>query len=130
MDKDRFMIYPLYFDATKTYSQGRKCPLKVCVSKPTCPEIQSALKFLDLPHTFESEKRHPRDPFTYGRFSIERKYGRKHVIEGILGVIKESRNVKVEIKPEVKPVVEEHKAADPANPLGFVARKKKKVAKK
>lgn len=69
-------------------------------------------------------KRHPKEPFVYGRFCIDKKYGKKYVIEGAKQTILDERNKsKFDTKTEAS---KDSKKIAPNNPLNLVARKKKK----
>ena len=57
-DRDRIIIYPCYFDSTKSESQGRKVPKRLAVPSPKLEEIYEAAKDLNLDPVIE-EKPHP-----------------------------------------------------------------------
>ncbi|RVD91087.1 signal recognition particle Srp19 [Tubulinosema ratisbonensis] len=132
MDKDSFCLYPIYLDSSRPYSRGRKYPLNKCLPQPTSQEIQLALNQLEIQHNFDDTKRHPRDPFVYGRFSIKKSFDKAYIIKGLASVIKENRVRKVENekKKEIKAETQTKKEVINANnPLGLQPKKKKKGKK-
>lgn len=91
MDRDYFLLYPIYINQNKTISEGRKFCKTLCIANPTYAEIKMALEAMGLEFTEEINKRHPRDFFNYGRFSIKKKYGKQFVIQGLKHHIEEIR---------------------------------------
>lgn len=132
MERDSFCLYPIYLDSLRPYSKGRKYPLNKCIKQPTAQEIQVALNQLEIQHKYDSTKRHPRDPFVYGRFSIKKSYDKNYIIRGLASVISENRVKKVESekKKEIKDETESKSGvSDPRNPLGLQPKRKKKNKK-
>ncbi|KAJ3380574.1 hypothetical protein HDU92_005888 [Lobulomyces angularis] len=69
--KDWQCIYPVYIDASKPVSEGRRISTKYAVKEPACCYIAEACKRLNFQNVVvESGKRHPRDQLTYGRVRI------------------------------------------------------------
>ena len=124
MQDGHFCIYPIYMDAQRTLACGRKYPMSECVARPGLSEIIHALQRLGIDHSVDTTKRHPRDPFVYGRVHVNRKYGRRYVIGGLVKEIVSGRSAAEVQKAAQKPG--KSKEADPKNPLNLVARKKKK----
>lgn len=118
-----FCVYPIQIDSTRSIKKGRRFPLSLCIPNPLFVEIQRALQKLGVEHTIDPTKRHPKEPFVYGRFCIDKKYGKKYVIEGAKQTILDERNKPKEVKTEVS---KDTKKVAPNNPLNLVARKKKK----
>ncbi|KAH9411018.1 putative SRP19 protein [Ordospora pajunii] len=92
MDNSHFCLYPVYIDSMKSASEGRKYGIGVCVPAPKWHEIKSALCKLDIEHVSEPGSKHPRDFLNPGRFRIDKKYGKKFVVEGLSTTILEERN--------------------------------------
>ena len=60
-NRENFVIYPSYFNANLTRSNGRKQPLSESVKRPTSEELDKILKSLKF--TFKSEiKARPSNP--------------------------------------------------------------------
>ena len=56
----KVIVWPAYFDSSRTQREGRRLPLKLCVSTPTLKEIVEAAKLLGLNPQFKPEARYPR----------------------------------------------------------------------
>jgi signal recognition particle subunit SRP19 len=63
-------LYPIYFDASRTLSQGRRVPASLAVRNPLAREIASACSRLHLPTLLEPEKTHPKDWANPGRVKV------------------------------------------------------------
>ncbi|EEQ82549.1 hypothetical protein NCER_100726 [Vairimorpha ceranae BRL01] len=131
-----YVLYPVYFDANKKISEGRKYHKNLCVSSPTFLEITNALKYLEIDCTAEIDKRHPRDYFRSGRFKINKMYGKKNLIEGLRDTIIKSRIKNSSVKPvqrmsteKVPEFITTKKGEIIENKLNLVARKKNKQKK-
>lgn len=57
------MLWPNYFDSTKTRLQGRKIPKNMGVPSPRLDEIQKAAEKLGLPLEVVPDAKHPRAPW-------------------------------------------------------------------
>lgn len=128
MNKDSFCIYPIYIDSRRSLSNGRKYALKNCISNPLFNEISEALDEIHVEYKRENEKRHPKEPFVYGRVHIHKKYGKQYILDGILNYIRNKRN-----KSDIKSVTLEEKSIKKSssnNPLKLVPKKKKNSKKK
>jgi len=55
----RIVVWPAYFDSSKTRSQGRMVPKSMAVESPTAEEIYDACLDLKLASTLEPAKRLP-----------------------------------------------------------------------
>ena len=63
-------IYPLYFDASRTRSEGRRVGKEEAVSNPLAREIVDAVQMLGLKTVFEPAKTHPKDWSNPGRVRV------------------------------------------------------------
>lgn len=68
-------LYPLYFDANRTRSQGRRVSQELAVQNPLAREIVDAVQLLGLDTVFEPGKIHPRDWSNPGRVRVLIKEG-------------------------------------------------------
>lgn len=91
MEGEYFCLYPVYIDSTRSVSEGRKYRRELCVPKPRYQEIKRALEKLEIEHTGEASKRHPRDFFGSGRLHVKKAYGKRFVVEGVSQTILECR---------------------------------------
>jgi len=55
----RIVVWPAYFDSSKTRSQGRMVPKSMAVESPTAEEIYEACLDLKMASTLEPTKRLP-----------------------------------------------------------------------
>ncbi|KAJ3130539.1 signal recognition particle subunit [Nowakowskiella sp. JEL0407] len=67
-------VYPVYIDSTKTMSEGRRVPKDIGISEPVIMFMAEAVRTLQLNCIAEMSKRHPRDPFTFGRLRVQIKF--------------------------------------------------------
>ncbi|KAA8910110.1 signal recognition particle, SRP19 subunit [Sphaerosporella brunnea] len=63
-------LYPVYFDATRSYAQGRKVAKEFAVENPLAREIADACGALGLQAVFEPGKTHPKDWGNPGRVKV------------------------------------------------------------
>ncbi len=63
-------LYPLYFDANRTRSQGRRVGQVLAVPNPLAREIVDAVQLLGLDTVFEPGKTHPKDWSNPGRVRV------------------------------------------------------------
>lgn len=68
-------LYPLYFDANRTRSQGRRVGQEFAVQNPLAREIVDAVQLLGLDTVFEPGKLHPKDWSNPGRVRVLIKEG-------------------------------------------------------
>ncbi len=59
-DKDKFVIWPIYFDSTKTRSEGRAVSIGDAVESPNIDDIITAALKAGFKPEIEREKRHPK----------------------------------------------------------------------
>lgn len=68
-------LYPLYFDANRSRSQGRRVGQELAVQNPLAREIVDAVQLLGLDTVFEPGKLHPKDWSNPGRVRVLVKEG-------------------------------------------------------
>jgi signal recognition particle subunit SRP19 len=64
-------VYPVYLDAGKSVSEGRRIPKSAGLTNPSIVFLGECCRQLQLNHVVEMFKRHPRDPLTYGRVRVQ-----------------------------------------------------------
>ncbi|KAI1165831.1 signal recognition particle, SRP19 subunit [Nemania serpens] len=74
--KDYQMLYPIYFDASRTRAQGRRVPAHLAVRNPLAREIANACASLRLSPVFEAHRTHPKDWANPGRVRVALKEAR------------------------------------------------------
>lgn len=68
--KDWLMLYPVYFDASKSREDGRRISKTKAVENPLAQTLVEAVKSLGLRVMFETMKTHPRDWANPGRVRV------------------------------------------------------------
>ncbi|KAI1388487.1 signal recognition particle, SRP19 subunit [Hypoxylon trugodes] len=69
--KDYQMLYPVYFDSTRSRAEGRRVPKSLAVTNPLAREIASACASLRLSPVFEAHRIHPKDWANPGRVRVK-----------------------------------------------------------
>jgi signal recognition particle subunit SRP19 len=70
--RDYIILWPSYFDLSKTRSNGRRLPRRYCVDKPSLSELEEAIKSLNLEFTVEKDHAYPRSWWESGRIIIKK----------------------------------------------------------
>ncbi len=58
--KKSIILWTVFFDSSRTRSEGRKLPKNLCVRNPTVEELEEAIKQLGLEYEVAREKKYPR----------------------------------------------------------------------
>jgi len=58
--KDKIVLWPLYFDSTKSRIEGRKAPKRVTIPSPELDEIREAVERLGLQYEIVPEASYPK----------------------------------------------------------------------
>jgi signal recognition particle subunit SRP19 len=61
--KDKIILWPVYFDSTKTRLEGRRVPKSLAISKPKLKEIQMAAEQTGLQPEVVLDAGHPSVPW-------------------------------------------------------------------
>ncbi|KAI0843690.1 signal recognition particle, SRP19 subunit [Hypoxylon sp. FL0890] len=69
--KDYQMLYPVYFDATRSRAEGRRVSKSLAVKNPLAREIAAACANLRLSPVFEAHRVHPKDWANPGRVRVK-----------------------------------------------------------
>jgi signal recognition particle subunit SRP19 len=82
--QDKAIIWPAYFDQTKTRKEGRRVPKNIAVQSPKIEEIQEAARTLGLKPEITAETGYPKTPYhKTGRLMVEKKTAKEQVIKKI-----------------------------------------------
>ena len=82
--QDKAIIWPAYFDQTKTRKQGRRVPKSLAVQSPKIAEIKIAAEKLGLKHEVIVEKGYPKTPWLKtGMIMVEKKGSKEQIIKKI-----------------------------------------------
>ncbi len=71
--RDYIILWPSYFDLSKTRHDGRRLPKKSCIDKPSLSELEEAVKMLGLEVIVEQDHAYPRSWWERGRIIIKRR---------------------------------------------------------
>jgi signal recognition particle subunit SRP19 len=71
--RDEIVLWPAYFDSTKTRAEGRKVPKRIAKPSPTISMIEKALGNLRLSCTIVDDVAHPHHPWKKTGFALVKK---------------------------------------------------------
>lgn len=61
--QDKIVLWPNYFDATKTREKGRKLPRNLCIPLPKISELKEAVERLGLKNELVLDAAYPKTPW-------------------------------------------------------------------
>jgi signal recognition particle subunit SRP19 len=87
--REHVLLYPVYFDASKTRAEGRRVPKALAVERPTPDRLASAAKALGLSAETEPEAAHSRAPWAGGgRVKIQKRGTKEALLREIARKLK------------------------------------------
>ncbi len=89
------ILWPAYFDADRTRSEGRRVPESMAVTDPTLEEIAKAVQQVGYDATIEPEKTYPREPLQVtGRVAVQNAddAGKSDMIQAVAAYIQALRD--------------------------------------
>ena len=82
--QDKAIIWPAYFDQTRTRKQGRRVPKSLAVQSPKAEEITEAVRKLGLKPEVAAEAGYPKTPWAKtGKIMVEKKGSKEQTIKKI-----------------------------------------------
>lgn len=82
--QEKFIIWPAYFDQTKTRKEGRRVPKTLAVPNPKIAEVSTAVTHAGLKHEVFAEAAYPKTPWLKtGLVMVEKKGSKEQVIRKI-----------------------------------------------
>lgn len=82
--RDKTILWPVYFDSTKSRSQGRRVPKKLAVPAAKISQLQAALEKLRIQYDLVVETAHPRSPWRkIGYISVSKKGSKNSLLRKI-----------------------------------------------
>jgi signal recognition particle subunit SRP19 len=91
--QDKIIIWPAYFDQTKTRKKGRRVPKSLAVQHPKIVEVKVAVERLGLKHEFAPEAGYPKAPWLKtGMIMVEKKGSKERVIRKIANQLLKMRS--------------------------------------
>ena len=86
------VLYPAYFDASRSRDRGRRVAKRVAVDAPTVDDIAEAAKALGLEPKVEADKAFPSTPWRKeGRVLVRADYYKTSVVRKVAEKLKASR---------------------------------------
>jgi len=85
--QDRVVLWPAYFDSTKTCNEGRRVPKNLAVPSPRLEELQRATERLGIHSEAVLDAKHPSTPWQKTGMVVVTKKGSK--TQTMLGIAKE-----------------------------------------
>ena len=92
--QDKIILWPVYFDSTKTRTEGRRVPKNLAVPSPKIEELQKATERTGLHSEAVLEARCPSTPWQKTGMAVVSKRGSKTKI--IKEIAKELLNIRGE----------------------------------
>ena len=88
-DKDKLVIWPIYFDSTRSRSEGRAVSAGDAVAAPNIDDIVTATLKAGLKPEIEREKRHPKTWYeSAGRILLPKSGPKSAILKRIAGSLK------------------------------------------
>ena len=81
---DKAIIWPIYFDASKTRREGRRVPKNLAVQSPKIDEVKQAADRLGIKSEVKLEAHFPKMPWAKtGMLLVEKKEAKEKIIQKI-----------------------------------------------
>lgn len=81
---DRFVLWPAYFDRSRSRAAGRRVPDSLAVREPDAAWVESAARKLGLDPQVEEKAAHPSIPYERaGRVLVARKGSKEQVVRQV-----------------------------------------------
>ena len=91
--QDKAIIWPAYFDQTKTRKKGRRVPKNMAVQSPKILELQEAAQKQGLRNEVVATAGYPKTPWVKtGMLLVEKKGSKEQVISRIAKQLLKSRS--------------------------------------
>ena len=96
---DNAIIWPVYFDANKSKSEGRRVSKNLAVAVPKIIEIQQAVEKIGLKNELNATAGYPKTPWIkMGMLIVEKKESKEQII---LKIAKELTKIKSQQQPTI-----------------------------
>jgi signal recognition particle subunit SRP19 len=91
--QDKAIIWPAYFDQTKSRGEGRRVPKSLAVPSPKIDEVAEAVRKLGLEHEVRPEMGYPKTPWLKtGMLLVEKRGSKEQIINRIAKQLLKARN--------------------------------------
>jgi signal recognition particle subunit SRP19 len=94
--QDKVILWPAYFDLTKTREEGRKVPKTLAVPSPKILELKEAAEKLGLEHELVPEAGYPKTPWMKtGMLLIAKKEPKNQIIKKVAKQLQKIRSAAI-----------------------------------
>jgi len=84
--QEKVIIWPAYFDQSKTRKEGRRVSKSLALHHPKIDEVALAVQKLDLKHEIVADVAYPKAPWVKtGMILVEKQGSKEQVIQRIAG---------------------------------------------
>jgi signal recognition particle subunit SRP19 len=91
--QDKAIIWPAYFDQTKTRKKGRRVTRNLAVPNPKIEELQEAARKLGLKHEITANSGYPKAPWQKtGMLKVEKKAPKEQIVKNIAKQLVKARS--------------------------------------
>src|SRR5208283_2869171 len=98
---DKAIIWPIYFDATRTRKGGRRVPKNLAVQSPKIDEVKLAVDRLGLKNEVRLEAHFPKRPWVKtGMLLVEKKESKEKIMQKIAKQLVRIKNVQANNMPK------------------------------
>lgn len=81
---EKIIVWPAYFDSTKTRKDGRRVPKSLAVPSPKVLELKEAAEKIGLEHEIVSDSSYPKTPWQKtGMLLVKKKEAKAQIIKKI-----------------------------------------------
>ncbi|MGQ9506890.1 MAG: signal recognition particle subunit SRP19/SEC65 family protein [Candidatus Bathycorpusculaceae bacterium] len=81
---EKIIIWPAYFDSTKTRKDGRRVPKNLAVPSPKILEIKEAVEKIDLEYEVVPDSSYPKTPWQKtGMLLVKKREAKAQIIKKI-----------------------------------------------
>lgn len=93
--RDRYVLYPAYFDASLPRRLGRRVPRDLAVRNPTLQDLVDATERLGLNPEVDDNARYPRvwyNPSLRGRVFVEKRGSKQQLVLKVARVLRQIKS--------------------------------------
>ncbi|NIO37504.1 signal recognition particle protein Srp19 [Candidatus Bathyarchaeota archaeon] len=82
--ENKIIIWPVYFDSTKTRNGGRRAPKRLTIPSPKLSEVREAVEALEMKYEYFEDLAHPKiSRFKTGLLVVEKEEPKNQIIRKI-----------------------------------------------
>lgn len=91
--QEKAIIWPAYFDLTKTRAKGRRVPKSLAVQSPKISEVEEAARRLGFKPELRPDVAYPKTPWSKnGMILVEKRHPKEEIINRIAGLLPKIRS--------------------------------------